>query len=231
MEIYKASKFARMMTLVNHPSALQKTVKAQVALKIWRGDDLKPVAFQPVLPGFTPSGTPGMRGLKHVGVTPVWCRKISAEKLRRKRISTEASTPSRLNLKELAREGSDSPGGQEIQEWPWEREDLCPEMSWNCKSLLWWEVRKGLGLHSKEGCLGLQLGIGFGGHVSCFVATERLFHRQQSCFAASVVALELGTAFIDRLGTVWERWESLSVWCQHVTSKGQICSELEWPCP
>ena len=120
MEIYKASKFARMMTLVNHPSALQKTVKAQV----WRRFDWGrfEAAFQPVLPGFTPSGTPGMRGLKHVGVTlfekspPKNFAGNVAFFFGITEISTEASTPSRLNLKELAREGSDSPRGQEIQE-------------------------------------------------------------------------------------------------------------------
>eukprot|EP00434_Breviolum_minutum_P024726 symbB.v1.2.021838.t1/scaffold1911.1/size96319/7 len=47
-----------------------------------------PVRFAESSQGLTSSGTPAMRGLKH------------------------ASTPSRLNLKELAREGTDSPRGE-----------------------------------------------------------------------------------------------------------------------
>lgn len=75
------------------------------------GLSLKPHETPGISPGLTSSGTPGMRGLKHVwgsnpGVSP------SFETLSFSGVKNEASTPSRLNLKELAREGTDSPRGQ-----------------------------------------------------------------------------------------------------------------------
>ena len=172
---------------------------------------LKPMKTPGISPGLTSSGTPGMRGLKHVwgsnpGVSPSFeTRSFSG-------VKNEASTPSRLNLKELAREGTDSPRGQfldlffgsyiftnswygkkKMKEWLWKTlEKRCVLSKIKLQVLNYDDERweKGSACTPKKDALACNWELDFGGHVSSFVATERLFHGQRSFFAAYVMALE-----------------------------------------
>lgn len=70
------------------------------------------------------------------------------------------------------------------------RDVSCPR--WNWQVLNYGDERweKGSACTPKKDALACNWELDFGGRVSCFVATERLFHGQHSFLAAYVMALE-----------------------------------------
>lgn len=82
---------------------------------------------------------------------------------------------------------------KKIKEWLWKTlEKRCVLSKIKLQVLNYGDERweKGSACTPKKDALACNWELDFGGHVSSFVATERLFHGQRSFFAAYVMALE-----------------------------------------